>query len=155
LLTDLGVLAIPRLFQPALALMPIVVAIVVIGDFLGIYRLKQQLSFSLSQTNHELAQTNTELAQALVAAQESTRIKSEFLANVSHELRTPLNSIINVPAGLLDEFEQGRIATCASCGAIFEIDADARLSADASCSNCNKSATLREETSFVYRGNPK
>ena len=38
----------------------------------------------------------TSLADACARAEESTRVKSEFLANVSHELRTPMNVIIGM-----------------------------------------------------------
>jgi two-component system sensor histidine kinase BarA len=48
----------------------------------------------LRTMNENLDLKVTELAEANVGLWESSRFKSEFLANVSHELRTPLNSII-------------------------------------------------------------
>jgi len=48
----------------------------------------------LETINRSLDAKVDELANANVALYESTRLKSEFLANVSHELRTPLVSII-------------------------------------------------------------
>jgi len=43
------------------------------------------------------------LEQARVAALESARTRSEFLANVSHELRTPLNVVFGITDMLLDD----------------------------------------------------
>ncbi|MBX3061862.1 MAG: HAMP domain-containing protein [Anaerolineae bacterium] len=42
----------------------------------------------------DLNRKNRELQNAYHRAQESTRIKSEFLSTMSHELRTPLNAVI-------------------------------------------------------------
>jgi signal transduction histidine kinase len=39
--------------------------------------------------NRELSRSNTDLVRALAQAQESVRLKTEFLASISHELRTP------------------------------------------------------------------
>ena len=41
-----------------------------------------------------------ELNDALIVAQESTRLKSEFLASMSHEIRTPMNGVMGM-LGLL------------------------------------------------------
>ncbi|MDP7029319.1 MAG: HAMP domain-containing sensor histidine kinase [Phycisphaerales bacterium] len=56
----------------------------------------------LEQMNENLDLKVSELAEANIGLWESSRFKSEFLANVSHELRTPLNSIIGF-ADLLRE----------------------------------------------------
>jgi signal transduction histidine kinase len=47
----------------------------------------------LSESENRLKVQNEELAHAYEQAQESTRLKSQFLSTMSHELRTPLNAI--------------------------------------------------------------
>lgn len=49
----------------------------------------------------ELSLRTEELASARDAAMESTRLKSQFLANVSHEVRTPMNGVIGMLGILL------------------------------------------------------
>jgi PAS domain S-box-containing protein len=49
-----------------------------------------------------VAQDIDVLVRARQAAQETSRVKSEFLANVSHELRTPLSGVLGMARLLLD-----------------------------------------------------
>ncbi|OIO59167.1 MAG: hypothetical protein AUJ55_03765 [Proteobacteria bacterium CG1_02_64_396] len=50
----------------------------------------------------ELVHTRTDLGQALQKAEESGRLKSEFVANVSHEIRTPLMGVLGMAELILD-----------------------------------------------------
>jgi PAS domain S-box-containing protein len=74
---------------------------------------------SLKRARDELQRKNTalvvvaeELREAQIAAEDSNRAKSRFLAHMSHELRTPLNGIIGfadiMRAGLFGPVEPAR-----------------------------------------------
>ena len=50
----------------------------------------------------KIEQQQRDIEQALAHAEESSRLKSEFIGNISHELRTPLNGILGLSEILLD-----------------------------------------------------
>ncbi len=70
----------------------IIVALVAIA-LLVITILYYRWARKLRQKNDELAHSNAELKVANKRAEESSKMKTEFIHNISHEIRTPLNAI--------------------------------------------------------------
>jgi signal transduction histidine kinase/DNA-binding response OmpR family regulator len=66
---------------------------------------KRQVEQRVADRTAELSEANCKLAKAKEEAEQTTRHKSEFLANTSHELRTPLNAIIGYSEMLEEESE--------------------------------------------------
>ncbi len=131
LLGDTDVFYAPRLFTFGVANLAEMAAAVVVAEFLQMAKENTRLSVSLQSRAEELA-------DALVRAEESSRVKSEFLANTSHELRTPLNAIINIPQGLLEQFHEVRRARCANCRALFELEAKEQVDTTSLCPSCGE-----------------
>jgi len=54
--------------------------------------------------NEELRETNEQLLITRNKAEESDRLKTEFLQNMSHEIRTPMNAILGFSSLLVDNY---------------------------------------------------
>ncbi|MEW5675257.1 ATP-binding protein [Flavobacterium enshiense] len=58
------------------------------------------------QYNRELKKANEELLLAKEAAEEASRLKSQFISTISHELRTPLYGVVGITNILIDEHKE-------------------------------------------------
>lgn len=65
---------------------------------------KQKLAITdlINEKNSALLRKNKELKKAKKRAEESDKLKTEFLSNISHEVRTPMNGIIGF-SNLIDD----------------------------------------------------
>ena len=90
-LTQFGVIKIPQWVWGLLALLVFVFLIIF---SINRYRYSKQLQHAHRQLQDaycDLAEKNVELKIANDRAEESTRMKSNFIKQISHEIRTPLN----------------------------------------------------------------
>jgi signal transduction histidine kinase len=90
------------------------------------------LASAFNQMTDHLARNIHELREATLLAQESARLKSEFINTMSHELRTPLNAILGFSGIMLE-------------GMGGEIDDEARHMLERIDSNSNRLLNLINE----------
>lgn len=64
--------------------------------------IRKQTERKLSENLTYLVKMNKELAEAKRLAEESVKVKQDFMANMSHEIRTPMNAIIGFTNLLLN-----------------------------------------------------
>ena len=77
------------------------IVIVIVLLFL-LYTLIKNNNFK-KKSNKELSSANKQLIIAKEKAEESTKLKSQFVSTISHELRTPLYGVVGITDILIDE----------------------------------------------------
>jgi signal transduction histidine kinase len=84
----------------------------------------EQRSSELEDHNRQLDEARSKAERALALAEETNRVRSEFVLMINHELRTPLTSIVTGSELLATEWDQLEEATRASL--LEDVVADGR-----------------------------
>ena len=90
----------------------LVTVVIILVSMVIIAFLRLRSAESLAEKNRELKQKNDELMAANERAEESSRMKTDFIQQISHEIRTPLNvlsgftQILTTPHVELEEKER-------------------------------------------------
>lgn len=69
----------------------LIAVVIILVSLIIIAYLRLRSAESLAEKNRELKQKNDELTLANKRAEESSRMKTDFIQQISHEIRTPLN----------------------------------------------------------------
>lgn len=88
----------------------VVIALALALIFLAVFMVfRHRAAKKLEEKNRELERTNAELTVANARAEESSRMKTNFIQQISHEIRTPLNilsgftQVVTTPGMTLDD----------------------------------------------------
>lgn len=91
-------------------MLAILIALSLVIIFFAVFMyFRQRAARKLAEKNRELEQKNRELTVANARAEDSSRMKSNFIRQISHEIRTPLNilsgftQVITTPGMQLDD----------------------------------------------------
>lgn len=80
----------------------IIVMVILLLQFYTLYR---NFLFK-KKTNQDLTKSNEELVIAKDIADESSRLKTQFVSTITHELRTPLYGVVGITNMLLEEHKE-------------------------------------------------
>lgn len=121
-------------------------------ELLRVLSAQAAISIDNAKLYSRIKKSTVLLESALVEANESARVKTEFLARTSHELRTPLNAIINLPEVILERYQKVTVARCGNCTQVFELEPDETVDKDTQCPQCKASGCLEVEVHGEYTG---
>jgi len=76
------------------SIIPVLILFILISAFILMQKTNYQYEQTLLRKNIELKKSEEKHKAAREKAEESSRLKTEFLRNMSHEIRTPLNGIL-------------------------------------------------------------
>ncbi|MCG9792963.1 response regulator [Flavobacterium algicola] len=102
-ITALNFLQLESLKKSKIIVLLFVIVLVIL--LLQMFTLYKNFLFK-KKSNQDLMESNAELVEAKEMADESSRLKTQFVSTITHELRTPLYGIVGITNMLLDEHKE-------------------------------------------------